>query len=321
MVNLNHKYYLKGMFARGHGSAWHAEHPHVWDHVEIYDEGRFIGSALFPDMTAKLPAKGGDMMELTSAIEYCHDDLHKLLTNTIARSAMSTTAPSTAMRGNLVEPVTPHLDTPAAVTSTHVDGSSHLLTVPWTDLARNRPGQTMMGAVPSSKGLAGEQSTARALNTVKAERLFVIHSIPVRSNCDIDHVVICSRGIFIMDSKNVANGYRVDGDSTEYLGHDGWTSFDVQKDLMKHKDLIRQRLRDRGYGSVAGARGLITPAVVMWGGQAEKSTPDADDPTVEFVNGDMLASWIIDGVRHPAIISDSLVNALYNDMRRSTFWL
>ena len=264
---------------------------------------------MFPDMTAKPPADwNGDITTLTAAIADCREYLDDMLATTLRYESNREDAPT--RKNAVTKPVT-----------TNDNGWRQLLNVPWSDLARNKPGQTMSQSVPSPTGLIGEQSTARALNTVKAERLFVIHSIPVRSNCDIDHVVICSRGIFIMDSKNVTNGYRVDGDSTEYLGHDGWTAFDVQKDLMKHKDLVRQRLRDRGYGAVASARGLITPAVVMWGGQAEKSTPDADDPAVEFVNGAMLVSWIIDGVRHPAIISDSLANALYNDMRRSTFWL
>jgi hypothetical protein len=61
----------------------------------------------------------------------------------------------------------------------------------------------------------------------------------------------------------------------------------------------------------------------MWDGQARLRSSASAKPTVEFVNANDngLYRAIDSSIDHPSILEPDLVDALYSDMRRSTFWL
>ena len=314
-------YWLEGTSIWPVHTKWTDQYPRVWGGVRIYNlTNVFLGTALFPDMAPKLPKKGGDMQALQTAIASTQRDLSKKLEDT-QRLILS--------NKNHVDDtatITSHKDVQRTIAIQQPATATHLLSLPWQDLSVNQPGQTLMNSrlttqVDSvNKGIQGEQLTARILDVLPGYR--TIHSIPLRTNKDLDHVAIGRSGIFIIDSKNIIAGYQVDGRQTWYQGNGTWQNYEIQNDLIKTDDLIHQRLRNRGYRDVADLTHLVHKVIVMWNGQAMRRTPDAAEPTdVKFIAGSALKNWMYDDVAHPAIIDDNVVNALYDDMRRSTFWI
>jgi hypothetical protein len=317
---------------------WSKEHPSIYNAVLFYSNdpsNQYVGAALYPDFKPYPSKKLGDDHLINEAISECREELSSMLTDDIDYEMSH----GYKNHGRSSEDNDDHADGDQNVSEskTH-DDADHYVGVPWVDLSKNAAGQTMMNSQdikrnPASreKGYNGELQTARVLNQICEQHdcSYTLNSIPLRNNLDLDHVLICRKGIFIIDSKMINKGYLVDGSSTWYWGETDrrgfydWVEYDVQNDLLKNRDLIKQRLRDRGYGNVPDTQGLISPLIAMWDGQARLRSSASAKPAVEFVNANDngLYHAIDSSIDHPSILEPDLVDALYSDMRRSTFWL
>jgi hypothetical protein len=242
---MNGKYKFNGQYKLQGGrldelrTSWSIEHPDLWNNVRIWiDGGRLLGSALIPDMQPQLISNGGDDMEaLMTAIRECSGTIKLIIDKTISRINDQSVTSSPVVESNHQDE-TNHID---AVGKHDLipDAMEDLIDVPWTDLHDRKPAQTIVtrGLDHVEKGYEGERLTAAAIGSMQDDHWFVMHSIPTRSNSDIDHVLISSRGIFVLDSKNVTNGYHVNGSNTKYLSKGVWTDYDIQKDMISRKDL------------------------------------------------------------------------------------
>jgi hypothetical protein len=233
--------------------AWSKEHPSIYNAVLFYSNdssNQYVGAALYPDFKPYPSKKLGDDHLINEAISECREELSSMLTDDIdyerSHGGKNHGRSSKDSDGNADVVV---------ASSDEVKESEFIVGVPWEDLSKNAAGQTMMNSpdikrdpVSREKGYNGELQTAEVLNQICEQHAYsyTLNSIPLRNNLDLDHVLICKKGIFIIDSKMVKNGYLVDGSQTWYKDYDEWKQYDVQNDLLKNRDLIKQRLRDRG---------------------------------------------------------------------------
>ena len=326
--------------------AWSKDHSSIYNAILIYSASTpqrlYVGAALYPDFKPYPAKKLGDDSLIKIAISECAEDIASMFAKDLEyeakngnnHSSYEQKIESSENNGNSLNTITAYDDVETKNDSRD-QIESRLVSVPWVDVSTNAPGVTMMNSpVRSEKGYLGEVSTAGVLDSIVRdhEGSYVLNSVPLRDNLDLDHVLICRKGIFIIDSKMVKKGYLVDGSLTWYWGSKDnlnphrsyeWIPYDVQNDLMKNRDLIKQRLRDRGYGNVPDTTGLIIPLIAMWDGKARLRSTGSTRPSVPFINANDsgLYHFINDDITHPVILTQPLVDALYADMSRSTFWL
>ena len=203
-------------------------------------------------------------------------------------------------------------------------GNGLTLTIPWRDMAINKPGDSIRGLAGSGyeAGVRGEEWTAGKLTEISGllesktgSKTFTLHSLPLTDRMDVDHVFACRAGLFLLNSKNcqplLVRGDVVKRQSTGEPLQSTWV-----QTAHGNVDALRGRLATIGYSSVAGML-PITPVFVMWG----ESTV-VGQPTAPFVAGQVLDEYMraVDANR-TATLDDRLIAALESDMRRSTFWL
>lgn len=174
------------------------------------------------------------------------------------------------------------LPTSAAIAPVHPPGpvtgpqkpvpeADHTVTVDWTDLALNRPGQgvraeadslladmkerskfkTFLARAVDAKtderafrvGAAGEEAVGPRLERLAKHGWKMLHSVSVgKGKSDIDHLLIGPGGVFTINTKNHPGGkvwvgehaIRVNGQPTHYLRNSRFEAQRVEKALHRH---------------------------------------------------------------------------------------
>jgi hypothetical protein len=212
------------------------------------------------------------------------------------------------------------------------------VSVEWTDLGLNRPGQGVRAEAESRLADMKEQSKVgtflkRAFDVKTDERAFrvgadgeeavgarldrltkhgfrVLHSIPVgKGKSDIDHLVIAKGGVYPVNTKrhpggNVWVGEKVilvNGQRTDYLRNSRYEAERVRKVLLAHLG-VEVPVR----AVLVFLTGTVVPQVTI------KQMPDVL----------VLDRMDIPGVfkRDPERISPEMIERLYGVARRSTTW-
>jgi hypothetical protein len=214
----------------------------------------------------------------------------------------------------------------------------YTVSVEWTDLGLNRPGQGVRAEAESRLADMKEQSKVgtflkRAFDVKTDERAFrvgadgeeavgarldrltkhgfrVLHSIPVgKGKSDIDHLVIAKGGVYPVNAKrhpggNVWVGEKVilvNGQRTDYLRNSRYEAERVRKVLLAHLG-VEVPVR----AVLVFLTGTVVPQVTI------KQMPDVL----------VLDRMDIPGVfkRAPERISPEMIERLYGVARRSTTW-
>ncbi|MEV6423371.1 nuclease-related domain-containing protein [Streptomyces sp. NPDC051662] len=133
-----------------------------------------------------------------------------------------------AYRDQVLDALAPYLATPASLTPTELRPTANSpFPAPDDDLALNKPGAQLLLRLEDSptwftrllmrlrgqkdestswrKGLSGEETVGAELNRLKARGWMVLHSIPLPSGADLDHLLIGPGGVFCLNTKNFSD--------------------------------------------------------------------------------------------------------------------
>ena len=213
--------------------------------------------------------------------------------------------------------------------------NTNLIGVPWHNIASNSPAallkQSHLSGKAQERGIEGELKTAEELKRLQQrfgeKYCKVLHAIPLTDSMDLDHIVICPTGIFVINSKNYSKGMRV-VDNIPYTVVDGYER--KQKkwiDIANNNcNAIAGRLINYGY-QLAISRIPIVKVFAVWGGQLDVESTGIPKSDCIFCTGNRLSDVIFDyanrGKRADGkkiIIDPQLILSLYLDMKRETFW-
>ncbi len=142
-------------------------------------------------------------------------------------------------------------------------------------------------------GYEGEQRTARALAPLRRCGYVLLHDLPDRRvgtqdrKGNIDHVVVSTGGVFLLDSKLLGGEASIDGDVIHLQRRD---DDDDSYDLARLASGMRGRAV-RLQEDIAQAAGVrwIQPVVVFWN-KFEAGRVDGEN--IVFVHGDHLVGWL-----------------------------
>ena len=236
------------------------------------------------------------------------------------------------------EPTPVPLEAPPAALTPRPE-PDYTVTVEWTDLAGNRPGQAVRAEAESlladmkqqSKfrtfvtraldvktderafrvGAAGEEAVGPRLERLVKRGWHVLHSIPVgNGKSDIDHLLIGPGGVYTVNTKNHPGGrvwvgehaVRVNGQPTHYLRNSRFEAERVRKILLRHLDVevpVKPVL--------VFLTGTVVPQVTIKQRPADVVILDRMDVPGSFK-------------RAPQRLSEDVVAQVYDLARRSTTW-
>lgn len=197
------------------------------------------------------------------------------------------------------------------------DVKDGLIHIPWVDLSMNKPGSSITHAdingYAREMGIQGEVRTADVINAGIHDNKYggLLNSVLLIDKRDIDHVYVCNHGVFIINSKNYKSKILVNGKTVSFPDTGIPDNHDWIDSIMNDADMIKSRLMNYGYSDVIDKIPIIPVFSVMNGVIIFNSPP------VGFIDTSMIDDYILS---KPFILSDDLTAALYNDMRRSTFW-
>jgi hypothetical protein len=180
-------------------------------------------------------------------------------------------------------------------------------TLPWTDLAAQRPGQLIENLDDASyrAGVAGEQRTAGVLSVLERSGYRVLHSVPLSPRKDIDHLIIGPTGIWAVNTKSTTYDVTAKADGAVYS--DGYR----QKWL---ESIVRDAAVAAEHLSVAARMDLqCRPLVAVWSTMSV-STGNEGLSAGEDLIGAITASGAA------AVFPPEWVDVLYNVARRSDTW-
>lgn len=176
--------------------------------------------------------------------------------------------------------------------------------LPWQDLAGNRPGQLIEDQQDPSyrAGVAGEQRTAGVLAGLERSGYRVLHSVPLSSRKDIDHLVIGPSGIWAINTKASTYDVTTTRDGAVYA--DGYRQ--------KWIDSITRDAAVAADHLSRAARMDLTcnPLVAVW------STMTVSSAHPALVSGEDLLNTIGPGGGFPP----AWVDVVFNTARRSDTW-
>ena len=155
-------------------------------------------------------------------------------------------------------------------------------------------------------GSEGERRTARTLAPLRRKGYVMLHDLPDRRTSEyeytgnIDHVVACAGGVFLLDSKYLGGEASIDGDNVHVERRD---ADDDSYDLPRLARGIRGRAL-RLQQDIERQTGLrfIQPVVVFWN-PFEAGVVLGEN--VAFVHGARLTGWLME---HPAVLSADAVS-------------
>ena len=206
---------------------------------------------------------------------------------------------------------------------------------PWTDLARNQPGQGIRSLARSHRDRAPiRTAVARLFNVHTDERAYrvgadgeeatgkqlahlptgwhVLHAVPVGCHgSDIDHVVIGPGGVFTVNTKHHPN-------SSVWVAGDTFLVNGVRQPYVRNARFEAKRT-ERLLSARAGFPAPTTGVIAVVGaikGFKVKEQPQGG--TVHVVTRGWLLRWLTE---HPTQLDASEVEGLYAFARRSTTWI
>jgi hypothetical protein len=154
-------------------------------------------------------------------------------------------------------------------------------------------------------GFEGERRTARALAPLRRRGYVLLHDLPDRRTSEqnhkgnIDHVVISTAGVFLLDSKWLGGEASIDGDTIHVqMRDDDEDSYDLSK-LACGMRGCAVRLRE----DIAQQTDVrwVQPVVVFWNRfEARQVTSE----NVVFVHGEHLVDWL--GEQSPQMTTDKV---------------
>jgi hypothetical protein len=159
-------------------------------------------------------------------------------------------------------------------------------------------------------GADGEEKVAARLAKLakKDPRWKFLHAIPVGENgSDIDHLVIGPGGVFSLNAKHHPgariwvrdNAFRVNGQQQPYIRNS------------RHEALRAGRYLTAACGFPVEVTGMVVPV------GADDLTIKQQPADVVVVNRMALPAWLR---RRPDLLSDAVVDAVFEAARRSTTW-
>ncbi len=142
-------------------------------------------------------------------------------------------------------------------------------------------------------GYEGEQRTARALAPLRRDGYVLLHDLPDRRvgkqdrKGNIDHVVVSTGGVFLLDSKWLGGEASINGDVIHLQRRDddddsydlAWLASGMRGRAARLQEDIAQQ---------AGVR-WVQPVVVFWN---EFEAGRVDGENIVFVHGDHLVGWL-----------------------------
>lgn len=142
-------------------------------------------------------------------------------------------------------------------------------------------------------GSDGERRTARALAPLRRQGYVLLHDLLDRRTDEhdrpgnIDHVVVCEGGVFLLDSKQLGGEASIDADNVHVQRRD---DDDASYDL----PLLARGMRGRAVRlqeDIAQQAGIsfVQPVVVFWN---PFPAGVVDGETVAFVHGERLGGWL-----------------------------
>jgi Nuclease-related domain len=205
---------------------------------------------------------------------------------------------------------------------------------PWTDLARNEPGQGIRSLARAHRSAAPLRTTvARLLKMHNDERAYrvgvdgeeetgeqlarlaagwcILHSVPVGSHgSDIDHVVIGPGGVFTINTKHHPNSsvwvagetFLVNGARQPYVRN---ARFEARR---------TERLLSERAGFSVPTTGVIA---VVGANKGLKVKEQPQGGTVHVVERGLLTRWLTE---RPTRLDASEIERLYAFARKSTTW-
>lgn len=199
------------------------------------------------------------------------------------------------------------------------------------DLASNRPGagvQGMIRAQDSShkwlvrvaakltrdtlagselvKGLRGEEVVGRLLDELRAAGWHVLHSVPLPSGSDIDHVVIGPPGVFTVNTKHHP-------DATVWVGDKRLTVNRNSYPYIENSEFEGRRTAEL-LTRWCGFEVPVRPVIAVVG--ARKLTHKAK-PTVEVLDGAQIVPALS---ASPPLLSQGRVDSVFTVARRRSVW-
>lgn len=204
----------------------------------------------------------------------------------------------------------------------HHDDNDATITHPaWRDYGRSAPGDSIqesgLGDYQVAKGIEGENATVREISTM-TDKHHLINSIKRTSKSDIDHILIYRKGIVVINSKNYSNDLLINGMNVSYTNSRGRAcpTHDWQGIMMNEKADIMGTLASRwNYRDIAASI-PIHMVFAIWNARIRII---GDNPIILFINGQDIIPWL-ESRRTTVTLDDNLIDYLYADMRRSTFW-
>ena len=141
-------------------------------------------------------------------------------------------------------------------------------------------------------GLEGEQRTAKALAPLRRRGYELLHDLPDRRtrehgpNGNIDHVVVSTGGVFLLDSKYLGGEVSVEGDYLHIQRRDDEEasySCQVGRTIRGRAVRLKQDIGETGVGYVQ--------AVVVYWNSLPATDPIVGDQVV-YLHGERLAGWL-----------------------------
>lgn len=185
------------------------------------------------------------------------------------------------------------------------DPGPALPVMPWRDLADNRPGQGIESLEdPSYRvGVAGEQRTAGVLAGLERRGYRVLHSLPLSSRKDLDHLVIGPTGIFAINTKSTT--YEVTAKAGAAVYSDGYRQNWIES-IERDTGVVAELL------SVAARMDLkCEPLVSVWSTVGVRAAGGVVWP------GEDLQEAILG---RPELYPPAWVDVVFNVARRSDAW-
>jgi hypothetical protein len=136
-------------------------------------------------------------------------------------------------------------------------------------------------------GSEGERKTAKALRRLSPADWRVWHDLQWEDSTNIDHVVVGSAGVFLLDTKDCFGRITVDSSGLHFQWLEDRDMVSEYRGIFAKERSASAALKERIQDGT-GVRTWVEPVVVLWG-QFEGPTK-VDNVT--FLRGDDLVAWL-----------------------------
>jgi hypothetical protein len=184
------------------------------------------------------------------------------------------------------------------------------------DLNDNRPARNLIKVYMRFKdkncpwaqrfkaGIYGEKATAKILESLREDcHAYVLHSITYSDHGDIDHILICNRGVMIIDSKN--STHRI-------VAQD-----DIRKCTSKVNKYLKSMTLHQGVFELNMRASLINFPIACVFSVLGPLTVIKQSDYGQFIPISSLKESILN---MPVVIDDDSVDSIFNIIRLSIFW-